>query len=110
MTDEELFSLLKSVKLPVSYMCFNEVIEPPYIVYFDTSSTIYGSDERNEIKVVEYQVELYSNTKDKKIMKIIDNLFSDNGIDYTLNESYIASERMYLSAYNLKFVYKIRGN
>jgi hypothetical protein len=96
-----LFTLLKSTGLPVAYHHFKTPPEPPYIVYLFSYSSNFGADNKVHGKVNNYQVELYTKTKDPTSEALIEGLFDANEIYWDKTETYIESEGLYQVLYEI---------
>lgn len=97
----ELYNLLNSLGLPVSYRFFKTPPTPPYIVYLFSYSDNFGADNKAYSKEDNYQVELYSAKKDLASEKKIEDLFDNNDIFYEKTETYIDSEELYQVLYEI---------
>ena len=110
MTQDELYSLLKSIGLDVSiahgeHKTFEK---PPYIAYAVDRARTWGSDNKNEFKETTYWVDLYTAVKDVELQARLEKLFDDRGINYDQMEGVIAEKRLYRVLYILKTVTRIR--
>lgn len=101
MTQKELFQLLKSTGLPVTYYEWNNPPSLPYIVYLFRDTSNFGADNQVYIDIENFQVELYSDKKDLDSEKLIQDLFNENEIYYEKSEIYIESEEMYQVIYDI---------
>lgn len=97
----ELYNLLSTLGLPVSYRFFKSPPAPPYIVYLLSYSDNFGADNKVYSKEDNYQVELYSTKKDLASEKKIEDLFDSNDIYYEKTETYIESEGLYQVLYEI---------
>lgn len=103
----ELYNLLNSLGLPVTYRKFTVTPtkpppNPPYIVYLFTYSDNFGADNKVYDKGDNIQVELYSIKKDLAREKLIEDLFDNNDIFYEKTETYIDSEGLYQVLYEIQ--------
>jgi len=96
-----LFTLLKTTKLPVAYHHFVSPPSPPYIVYLFSHSSNFGADNKVHEAIKNYQVELYSKTKDPTSEALIEGLFDANDIYWEKTETYIDSEGLYQVLYEI---------
>ena len=101
MDEEALFNLLKSTGLPVAYHHFTSPPSPPYIVYLFTYSSNFGADNKVHSQADNYQVELYTKTKDPAVEALIEGLFDANDIYWEKTETYIESEGLYQVLYEI---------
>jgi len=96
-----LFTLLKSTGLPVAYHHFTSPPSPPYIVYLFAYSSNFGADNKVHSQADNYQVELYTKTKDPVAEALIEGLFDANDIYWDKTETYIESEGLYQVLYEI---------
>jgi len=96
-----LFNLLKSTGLPVAYHHFTSPPSPPYIVYLFAYSSNFGADNKVHSQADNYQVELYTKTKDPAAEALIEGLFDANDIYWEKSETYIESEGLYQVLYEI---------
>jgi hypothetical protein len=96
-----LFTLLKTLNLPVAYHHFTSPPSPPYIVYLFAYSSNFGADNKVHSQADNYQVELYTKTKDPAAEALIEGLFDDNDIYWEKTETFIESEGLYQVLYEI---------
>jgi hypothetical protein len=96
-----LFTLLKTIGLPVAYHHFTSPPSPPYIVYLFAYSSNFGADNKVHSQADNYQVELYTKTKDRAAEALIEGLFDANEIYWDKTETYIDSEGLYQVLYEI---------
>lgn len=101
MDEAALFTLLKSTGLPVAYHHFTSPPSPPYIVYLFAYSSNFGADNKVHSQADNYQVELYTKTKDPAAEALIEGLFDANDIYWDKTETYIESEGLYQVLYEI---------
>ena len=101
MDEKTLFNLLKSTGLPVAYHHFTSPPTPPYIVYLFSYSSNFGADNKVHKEIQNYQVELYTKTKDPTSEALIEGLFDANEIYWEKTETYIESEGLYQVLYEI---------
>ena len=101
MDEATLFTLLKSTGLPVAYHHFTSPPTPPYIVYLFSYSSNFGADNKVHSQADNYQVELYTKTKDPTSEALIEGLFDANDIYWDKTETYIDSEGLYQVLYEI---------
>lgn len=101
MDEVTLFNLLKSTGLPVAYHHFTSPPSPPYIVYLFAYSSNFGADNKVHSQADNYQVELYTKTKDPTSEALIEGLFDANDIFWDKAETYIDSEGLYQVLYEI---------
>ena len=101
MDEATLFTLLKTIGLPVAYHHFASPPSPPYIVYLFSYSSNFGADNKVHGKANNYQVELYTTKKDPTSETLIEDLFDANDIFWDKTETYIESEGLYQVLYEI---------
>ncbi len=101
MDEATLFTLLKTIGLPVAYHHFTSPPSPPYIVYLFAYSSNFGADNKVHKEIQNYQVELYTTKKDPASEKLIEDLFDEHDIYWEKTETYIESEDLYQVLYEI---------
>ncbi len=101
MDEAALFTLLKTIGLPVAYHHFTSPPSPPYIVYLFAYSSNFGADNKVHSQADNYQVELYTTKKDPTSETLIEDLFDANEIYWDKTETYIDSEGLYQVLYEI---------
>ena len=101
MDEKTLFTLLKSAGLPMADHHFTSPPTPPYIVYLFSYSSNFGADNKVHKEIPNYQVELYTQTKDPAAEALIEGLFDANEIYWEKTETYIESEGLYQVLYEI---------
>jgi hypothetical protein len=96
-----LFTLLKTINLPVAYHHFTSPPTPPYIVYLFSYNTNFGADNKVYSGAKNFQVELYTTIKDPASEKLVEDLFDANDIFWDKTETYIDSEGLYQVLYEI---------
>ena len=101
MDEATLFTLLKTTNLPVAYHHFTSPPTPPYIVYLFSYSSNFGADNKVYDAEKNFQVELYTKTKDPTSEALIEGLFDASDIYWDKTETYIDSEGLYQVLYEI---------
>ncbi len=101
MDEAALFALLKTTNLPVAYHHFASPPGPPYIVYLFAYNSNFGADNKVYSGAKNFQVELYTKTKDPTSEALIEGLFDANDIFWDKTETYIDSEDLYQVLYEI---------
>lgn len=101
MDEATLFQLLKTTGVPVAYHHFTSPPSPPYVVYLFSYNTNFGADNRVYEAAKNFQVELYTKTKDPASEALIEGLFDTNDIYWEKTETYIDSEGLYQVLYEI---------
>ena len=101
MDEATLFTLLKTINLPVAYHHFTSPPSPPYMVYLFSYNTNFGADNKVYSGAKNFQVELYTKTKDPTSEALIEDLFDEHDIYWDKTETYIDSEGLYQVLYEI---------
>ena len=101
MDEATLFTLLKTINLPVAYHHFTSPPSPPYVVYLFAYNTNFGADNKVYSGAKNFQVELYTKTKDPTSEALIEGLCDANEIYWEKTETYIDSEGLYQVLYDI---------
>ncbi|MBR1592817.1 MAG: hypothetical protein IJ666_07395 [Ruminococcus sp.] len=96
---DEIYSLLKSLNIPVAYLKFDKPQKLPFMVYYEAGTEIKGADGHNLYREIEITVELYSDKKNTALERKIEALFSDREIHKDA-DIYISDEDMFITAYS----------
>lgn len=99
MTQAELYSALIRTGFPVTYHHFSKPQIPPFIVFIWTSSDDFMADDINYQSISNYQVELYTTSKDQTSEKKLEDILKENKLPYTKLEVWIDSEKLYQIVY-----------
>ena len=101
MDEATLFALLKTTELPVAYHHFTSPPSPPYVVYLFSYNSNFGADNKVYNGAKNFQVELYTKTKDLASEALIEGLFDASEIYWEKTETYIESEGLYQVLYEI---------
>ena len=101
MDEATLFTLLKTIGLPVAYHHYVSPPSPPYVVYLFTYSGNFSADNTAYIKSNNYQIELYTTNKDPVSEKLIEDLFDAGDMFWDKSEESIESEGLYQVVYEI---------
>jgi hypothetical protein len=96
-----LFTLLKTINLPVAYHHFTSPPSPPYIVYLFSYGSNFGADNKVYDAAKNFQVELYTKTKDLASEKLIEDALNGADVYWEKTEMYIDSEGLYQVLYEI---------
>jgi len=102
MTHAELFTALKTLGLPVAYGSFTVPTTPPFITYQFTYGNDLMADNQNAIAVDNFQVELYTKTKDLTREKLVQDKLKELELPYYKSEIWIDEEKMYQVVYEIQ--------
>lgn len=104
MTLIKLNKLLKSLGIPVAYSHFNTPVKLPFITYSEAGSSNFIADNKVFKKVIDVDIELYTNKKDLEIELLLEQLLSDNEIPYDTVENYIDDEKVLQKIYEVRLI------
>lgn len=102
MTLDQLKNILKTLKLPVAYSHFKKRVSPPYIAYSVTQTTNYFADNIVVKKVLNVNIELYTEEKNVELEESLEKILNDNELPYEIEgESFIEEENIYQIIYKI---------
>jgi hypothetical protein len=106
MTQQELYQALQTTGLPLAYSHFPEgsAPTPPYIVYLHAYSSDIMADNHNYVGRGNWQVELYSKTKDLVSEKKVEDLLKSLRLPYRKTETYLESEKLRQVIYEVQLI------
>ncbi len=104
MTLAELFQKLKSIGYPVSYGFFAVPVSPPYLIYQFAYNNDFMADSQNYLEISNFQVELYTDTKDLAAEKAVQDKLQELKLPYFKIETYLDSERLYQVIYEIQLI------
>lgn len=98
---DKIISLLESFTVPFAYHHFveGEAPDPPFICYYAWNSHHFLADGQVYHKIIEIHIELYTELKSMELEQNIENLFAQNQLIYSKQETWIESERLYQVLY-----------
>lgn len=100
----ELRASLESLEIPVKYRAFKEGEAPslPYLLFYveGNDGTLFG-DNQNYFSVKNVTIELYTEEKDLELEERLEALLDGIKIEYTYFETYIETESMFESIYEI---------
>ena len=102
MTHDDLLTILNSTDLPVAYSHFSKSQSAPFVVFLRTNSDNVYADDSIVNQFNNYRIELYTDKKEAKTEKLVEDALLENGINYTIDESYIESEKRFLIVYEIQ--------
>lgn len=93
--------VLMATGLPVTYYAWpeNEAPELPYLIYWLPDDEDYYADGINYANIQNVRIELYSETKDFDLERLVENTLKSNGIPYDRSETYLKTEQMMMVVY-----------
>ena len=101
MTEQELYSLLKTLELPVAYDHFVDMDELPGIVYREASDNVFYADDVAFYLQNQYEVVLITKYKDVDLETELETLFTNNDIAFEKQEYFNDAERVYFIEYDI---------
>lgn len=109
MIQSELYTILKATGFPVAYSHFNATTNtplpsPPYITYLSAYSSNMKADNKVYKKIDNFQIELYTKTKDLVSEKKLEDLLNMNEIAYESTETWIESEQLFQKIYEVRLI------
>ncbi|MHB9095906.1 MAG: hypothetical protein ACYC21_14665, partial [Eubacteriales bacterium] len=99
MTQAELYTALKTLGMPVAYGEFvgtpeNPAPPPPFITYQFAYSGDLFADDMNAEELSNFQVELYTATKDLAREAVVQDKLKELGLPYSKIETWLDEEKM----------------
>lgn len=92
MSMQKLYTALSSTGLSVAYRSFITPQTPPFIVYLYSSSDDFYADDENYVQVGNWQVELYTETKDVTSEQTVENALREAGFTWAKYEAWLNEE------------------
>lgn len=108
MTAIQLKELVAGLGLPYAYYQFskNTAKPPPFICYYLAGSDDFAADGVSYAKIRQLVIELYTRHKDFELEAQIESALSAAGIFYTVTETPIDSQQMYMVAYTSEILFE----
>ena len=109
MTLTDFANIISGLGLPWAYYQFETEDDgtpptPPYIVYFYPASDDVYADGENYQTINRTMVELYTRTKDFETEASVEAAFKAAGLTWAKEATYIDSERLFMTAYDLEVI------
>lgn len=101
MTEAELLAALEDTGYPVAYHHWKSAQDPPYIVYFATSTEDIKADDANYAPVGNYAVEFYSTERDAAAEAAIEAVLPG---PWTKETDYLSDEEMHFTLWNIQLI------
>ncbi len=101
---EQLYTLLKTLKIPVAYDHFdsNKGVEPPFIAYRENPQDTFKADNKTTYRNYNFEIELITTKKDVSLQTSIETLLTNNNIPFdTSNEVWDDDEKIYHYFYEI---------
>lgn len=99
--------MIASVGLPYAYDHFEEDDtpgQPPFICFTYPASDNFFADDSVYQKIRQLSIELYTNTKEPKLEKRVEDALDAAGLPYNSSEMYISSEKMYMVTWGTSII------
>lgn len=106
MTRKEVAQMVDSIGLPYAYYQFDEdtAQAPPFVVFFFSTSNDLYADQTNYQRIDSLSIEFYSSEVDFDTEEAIEAILNDAGLTFYKEQSYIESERIWQTAYDMEIV------
>lgn len=103
MTYAQINNMIAGMGLDYAYYQFSEATKtaPPFICFFYSGIDDLYADETNYQRIVSLIVELYTDTKDFALESRVESVLSANGLTYRKTETYIDTEHMHQTVYEM---------
>lgn len=101
MTELELYTLLKSLNMPVAYDHFVNMDDLPGIVYRNATDNVFYADDVAYYLQNQFEVELITKYKDLDTEEALEDLFTYNDIAFEKTEYFNDAERVFLITYTI---------
>lgn len=104
MTYKEISQMIAGAGLPYAYYQFPEDTPqaPPFICFFFSQIDDVFADDTNYQRIVQLNIELYTNVKDFDLEASLEEILQNNNLTYYKEENYIDSEKLYQIAYEME--------
>lgn len=106
MTRQEVATMVASIGLPYAYYQFDEdtAQAPPFVVFFFSTSNDLYADQTNYQKIDGLSIEFYSSEKDFDTEETIETILNEAGLTYYKEQSFIDSEKLWQTAYDMEIL------
>lgn len=106
MTRKEVAQMVESIGLPYAYYQFDEdtAQAPPFVVFFFSTSNDLYADQTNYQRIDSLSIEFYSSEVDFDTEETIETILNDAGLTFYKEQSFIESERIWQTAYDMEIV------
>ena len=103
MTYKQINTMVGLMGLPYAYYQFPETGQkPPFICWFLEGIDDVYADNANYQRIVNLTIEFYSDEKDFTNEAAIESQLTLSGLTYTKTETYIDSEKMHQTVYEME--------
>ena len=97
----ELVQILRATGYPVAFSHFREPTPLPYITYFTPTTNNFVADDEVYTSVQNFDVELYTDTKNPQAEKKIESVLKANGLPFDAYDVWIEDEEMLKRTYEI---------
>lgn len=106
MTLQEVHELVEGLGYPCAYYQFKEdtAVPPPFICWLMEGDNDFQADDINYARIRPLAIEFYTDAKDFAGETAIEDALDALGIAYSKDETYIDSERLHETIYNMEVV------
>ena len=103
MTLEQFYQMLQATELPIAYYAFPEGEAPklPFLIYFEMNTDNFAADGIAYHEIKRMAVELYIPKRDLNLEKKIEQTFTENGIYWNKEFTYLDTEKCYEIIYEM---------
>lgn len=98
----ELYNILKTIGLPITYHHWPTPPSLPYLVYLATDTSNYGADNKVYATIDSYDIELYTAKKDLISETKIQDALNQAELFWDKTELYLDTEKMYQITYSIQ--------
>lgn len=104
MNKNEVCEMLYKLEIPFVYSHFKEGGAPrlPFLIYYYDGENTFKADGKLYYSVKNLIIEMYTEKKDFKLEKKIEDLLQTYSLIYTKDEVWIPSEEMYETIYKME--------
>ena len=92
MSMQKLYTALSAAGISVAYRSFITPKTPPFIVYLYSGSDDFYADNENYVQVGNWQVELYTQTKDIASEQTVEKALKEAGFTWAKYEAWLNEE------------------
>ena len=98
--------MVDSIGLHYAYYQFDEdtAQAPPFVVFFFSTSNDLYADQTNYQRIDSLSIEFYSSEVDFDTEETIETILNDAGLTFYKEQSFIESERIWQTAYDMEIV------
>lgn len=101
--------MITGVGVPSAYYQFpdNTGQQPPFICYFFDLSNDFKADNTNYVRVERLNIELYTDTKDFALEKVLETILNNNELVFTKEEVFLDDESMHETIYTTEVLLEV---